>query len=416
MSPDKLFGRKFFYGWVVVVAAFVLMGVGFGVAYSFGTYFEPLSREFGVDRATVSFVPALTGLIYFGFGAVAGPLTDRFGPRLLCGIAALIYLVGLALASRATEIWQVWSTYSIFVGLGVAATYVPSVSTVQRWFTRRRALASGIAVSGIGAGTVLGPLASSWLILNYDWRTAYWVTGLAAAVLTALAGWLLLRSPAQIGRAPDGDPLGPTPLPVRGRLSPSDRTVGEAIRTRQFQALYLVIVFTCLPVFFAFFHIVPYARDAGLDLPTATAFGLGALGWGSAVGRLILAPIADRFGRRQSYALTIALITLCMLVWLVLPVSEVWALALFAFAFGTGYGGFVSLFPAIMADYFGTSYVSGTIGVFYTGAGVGAFLGPLLAGAVYDRTGSYYPAIMAGFLTAGMATIVVLRLRDAAQV
>ncbi|HEX2172995.1 MAG TPA: MFS transporter, partial [Dehalococcoidia bacterium] len=415
MRPDRLFGGSFFYGWVVVVAAFVLMGVGFGVAYSFPRYFEPLSREFNADRATISLVFSITGLIYFGLGAVSGPLTDRFGPRLLSALAACLYLIGLVLASQAVEIWQIYLTYSIFVGLGVAATYVPSVSTVQRWFVRRRGLASGLAVSGIGVGTFLGPIATNALIESYDWRVAYLATGVVAAALTLVAGWLLLRSPALLGVGADGAPLGSAAAPVGGRLNPTDRTVGEALRTREFLGLYLVIAFTCFPVFFGFVHLGPFAMDAGLDPATATQVAVGGIGVGSALGRLLLSPFADRFGRKLTYAFTVAGVAALMAVWLVLPADQVVLLAVFAFLFGTAYGGFVALCPAMMADYFGTSYVSGTIGVFYTGAGIGAFLGPLLGGRIFDQFGSYQYAIILGVVLAAIATIVVLVLRGPAE-
>ena len=137
MGPDRLVGRRFFYGWAVLAAAFSLMFVSFVVVYSFGTYFEPLSREFGADRSAISFVFSLAVFLYCGLGALTGPLADRFGPRLLSGLAALALLIGLGLASRVTELWQLYLTYSLFVGLAVAATIVPAMGTVQRWFVRR---------------------------------------------------------------------------------------------------------------------------------------------------------------------------------------------------------------------------------------------------------------------------------------
>ena len=142
MSPDRLVGRRFFYGWVVVAATFVLVGVGFGLLFSFGTYFEPLAAEFGADRSAVSFVFSLTVVAYTALGAITGPLTDRFGPRRLIGAAALAILIGLGLAGRAGALWHVYLTYSVFVGFAIAAAQVPSISTVQRWFVRRRGLAT----------------------------------------------------------------------------------------------------------------------------------------------------------------------------------------------------------------------------------------------------------------------------------
>ena len=409
--PTGSLPLPFFYGWVVVGAAFTIMLVAFAVVYSFGTYFEPLRDEFGVDRGSVSLVFALTGLIYFGLGAITGPLTDRFGPRALCSAAAFLFLVGLVLASQARAIWQVYLTFSLFVGFAVAACYVPAVSTVQRWFTRRRALASGIAVAGIGVGTVVGPPLSSALILAYDWRTAYLITGVAAGVLVAVAGWLLVRSPGQLGLAPDGASVVGQAAPPPGRPAPGDRTVAEAVRSPEFAWLYLAMVMTTVPIFLAAGHIVPYAQDAGMDLARAS-LGLVAIGVGSIVGRLFLSPLGDRLGRRRSYSLTTGIVAALMFLWLVAPLTELWTLLPWAFAFGSAYGAFVALSPTLMADYFGTSYVSGTIGVFYTGAGLGSFVGPWLGGALFDLTGSYRPAILTAAVLSVLATLAVLQAKD----
>ena len=295
MSPDRIAGGRFFYGWAVVAATFVLVGVGFGLLFSFGTYFEPLSQEFGADRSAVSLVFSLTVVMYTALGAITGPLTDRFGPRRLIAAAALAILVGLGLASRAGALWHVYLTYSVFVGFAIAAAQVPSISTVQRWFQRRRGLATSLAYAGVGVGTVLGPALSSWLIADSGWRTAYLVTGLGAASLTGLAGWLVIRSPAEIGLLPDGERSVGAPGPSTP-VSPPGRSLGAALRSPAFGWLYLAMVFTSLAFWMVFAHIVPYARDAGVD-PATASLGLGALGLGSTVGRLLLGPIVSGLGR-----------------------------------------------------------------------------------------------------------------------
>ena len=99
-------------------------------------------------------------------------------------------------------------------------------------------------------------------------------------------------------------------------------------------------------------------------------------------------------------------------VWLVLPAAQAWALLLFGLVFGVAIGGFSALTPALMADYFGAGSVGGVIGIAYTGTGLGALIGPWLTGVMYDRTGSYQPALILGAVAAAVATLAVLRLRD----
>lgn len=410
MRPDRLIGDRFFYGWVVVAAAFVPNLVYPAVHFSFGTYFAALTEEFQADRGTVSLVFSLTPLLYFGLGALTGPLTDRFGPRRLVGLAALLYLVGLVLAARATAIWQVYLTYSLFVGGAVGASYVPSLSTAQRWFVRRRALVAGLVATGSGVGTVVGPAASTWLIQQAGWRTSYLVTGITAAVLVGSAAWFLIRSPAEIGLAPDGGRADTAAGRPAAPAAP-DRSLGQALRTPEFWWLYAAQAMTTLPLYIGLVHLVPFARDAGLE-PAQAALGLGAIGVGSTGGRLFFGPLADRIGHRRAYALTTGLTAGFLAIWLVLPGGDLGWLLAFGLGLGLAYGGFVALSAVMMPDYFGTASVAGLIGLFYTAAAIGGLIGPWLAGAVYDQMGIYQPAIVFGAVSAGIATAILSRLPE----
>jgi MFS family permease len=161
-------------------------------------------------------------------------------------------------------------------------------------------------------------------------------------------------------------------------------------------------------------HMAPFARDAGLDADAAAAT-LGLFGAGSTVGRLVLAPLTDRVGRLRAYTAIVASVTALMAVWLVLRMTGIWPLLAWAAVFGAVYGTFVALSPAVIADTFGARAVSGILGVYYTGAGVGAFLGPWLAGTLFDRTGSYAPAILVGGVAAVLATVAVCQVRRPAR-
>jgi MFS family permease len=406
--------RRVFYGWIVVAAAFVQMGVGYGLVYSLGNYIEPFGREFGASRASASFVFGLTAILSLTGGALAGPLADRVGMRPMALGGALAYLVGLVLASRAGQLWQVYLTASLGVGGGVAAVYVPSVATVQRWFARRRSQASLIATSGLGAGTLAGPLAAGHLIATQGWRTASLVSGVVAAVLTAGAGWLMVDRPERLGLRPDGEPRrsgAGTEAPGSGGL-----TLGQAVRTPDFRWLYATMIGACAVAFFGYGHIVPYAEGRGLD-PVTAAVGLAAVGLGSWLGRVGMAPVTGWLGLRRSYTASIAALALVMLGWLLLPVPPLASLLAVGFVLGTAFGVFVGLSPMLIADRFGQRALSATIGAVYTGAGLGSLLGPGLGGLAFDRTGSYRLANLGAAvaaLAAAAAAAQVGRRRPAA--
>src|SRR5262249_29416915 len=146
--------------WRMVAAAFVAMFAAYGIAYSFGAFFKPMAAEFGADRSRTSMGVSLTVFVWSMLGSLAGHPSDRFGPRMVVAIGGLVMGLGLALTASIHQLWVGYLTYSIGVGIGVATAYVPMIAVVGGWFLRRRNSALGIAVAGIGVGTVIAaPLA-----------------------------------------------------------------------------------------------------------------------------------------------------------------------------------------------------------------------------------------------------------------
>ena len=173
MNDETTLARpRIFHGWWVVTAAFAVTFVGFGSAYTFSAFVESLQRDFGASRGSVSLVFSLAGFLYFGLGIVSGPLADRFGSRRLAVAGMIMTGLGLAAASLARSLFEVYAAYGLGVGLGVGCAYVPAIGAVQRWFVRRRGFASGLAVSGIGMGTLVMPPLASLLIETLGWRGA----------------------------------------------------------------------------------------------------------------------------------------------------------------------------------------------------------------------------------------------------
>jgi MFS family permease len=378
------------YGWVVVAAAFGLMFVGFASAYSFAAFFRAFEGEFGASRGHIALVFSVAAFTWFVCGAPAGMLADRIGARRVA-LAGVIFLASaLWLSSRAGSVLFLYATYSLGIGLGVGLVYVPSVGAVQPWFERHRAVASGLAIAGIGAGNIAGPLLAAAWIERYGWRGAYqW---LAATVLViGLAAALALR---------EKDPR-------RARREVPGTTLGDAIRTREFRLLYVSLVLTCIGLFVPMVHLGPYAQDAGYSEAQGVTL-VSLIGVGSLIGRFAVGPFADRLGRRGSLAAMYAGLGVMLLVWW--AASAYWLLALFAVVFGACYGAYVALVPTIVMDLYGQRAVSGIIGVLYTGAGVGTLIGPWLAGAAYDALRAYDAPILAGAALSFLAAACIARM------
>ena len=377
--------------WWVVTGAFVCVAVIFGVAYSFAAFFRSFGAEFAADRADVSLVFGLSGLIYFLLGAGAGMLADRFGPRAVCAAGMVIIAAGLLASSFAQSMAQIYVAWGAGLGIGIGLVYAPSIASVPPWFVRRRAFAAGIASAGIGVGTLAVPLLATAAIDALGWRHA--LQAIAASVLVVGVGATLLLRRAPTRAAPGTAAAG--------------MTLKEALRSRCFWWMYAACVLAAPAMFIPFAHVSAAARDLGIG--DARAVGLvGLIGIGSIVGRFVISGLADRLGRIASIALLEASLGACYLLWL--GAGSYLALAVFALWLGLSYGGIVSLMPAISMDLFGARAVSSILGTLYTGAAFGNLLGPVVAGAVFDRTGTYVPVIWAGFILSMLAAIASAQL------
>ena len=377
-------------------AAFILLFMGFGAAYSFAAFFAAFQAEFAASRAHVSLVFSLCALLWFSIGVPGGMLADRFGPRGVCLAGALALAAGMAGAALAPSLDILTLTYSIGMGVGIGLSYVPAVAAVQHWFVQNRAFASGVAVAGIGAGNLLVPPLAAWMIGAFGWRHAY--LALAAATLAlAVPAALALGGRAAARASAAGETL-------------PGMQVAEALRGAPFWMMYAVAVLISVGFFVPMVHLVPYAQDVGLSEVQGVSL-VSLLGLGSLVGRFVVGGIADRLGHVRSMAAISAGLGLMFLLWW--GAREFWLLALFAVAFGTLYGGYVALAPTICMEIFGPRALSGIIGCLYTAAGLGTLIGPTFAGASFDRTGSYDTPILAcaALCFAGAAIAAVLRRR-----
>jgi MFS family permease len=394
------FSPRVYYGWYVVAATFIVTFVGFGCVYTFSTFVASLQNDFGASRGSVSLVFSLAGFLYFGLGIVSGPLADRWGSRRLAVIGMLLTGLGMAAASAARSLVEVYLAYGLGVGLGVGCSYVPSVGAVQRWFVRRRGFASGLAVSGIGVGTLVMPPLAAFLISALGWREAYLTLGSLAVVLGGGAALLIENDPRDRGLELDGDHarLGMQTGQAAGM------SLREAIRSRQFIGLYAACLICSFGVFVPFVHLVPYARDHGIPQSSA-ALLLAMIGFGSTVGRFLLGGVADRMGRRLALLTTYAGMALTLGMWAMS--TGVWALGVFAFTYGVIYGGWVALLPALVTDYFGGRNVSGIIGILYSSVAIGTLIGPAAAGFTFDMSHSYTLPILAGACANVVAAVVM---------
>lgn len=380
--------------WRMVAAAFVAMFAAYGIAYSFGAFFKPMAAEFGASRSSTSIVFSLTVAVWSLLGSLSGHLGDRFGPRIVVATGAVVMGAGLVATAFIDRLWMGYLTYSLAVGIGVAAAYVPTVAVVGGWFLRRRNAALGIAVAGIGFGTLLVAPLAAHLIQSIGWRRTYMVLGIAGAAVLLLCAAALERPPVHV-----------TPSPI---------SVREAIGTPAFGLLYGSQLLCSLALFVPFVYLPAYAHVLGASAVEGAAL-VGIIGGASVGGRLGLGALADRAGVVRLYQGTFLLLALSYLLWL--GAGSYATLVIFALVMGAGYGGFVALSPAVLTDLFGAQRLGTVMGILYTSGAAGALLGPPLAGVIIDRTHSFAWAIAYAFAAAaGSFTLLIPLARMASRI
>lgn len=395
----------FFYGYIVVALAFLITVILGGTLYTFGVFFKPLSDEFGWTRAATSgafsLFMVLHGLLYI----FTGRLNDRFGPRLVMSGCGLFLGLGYLLMSQTNTLWHLYLFYGVIIAVGMSGGYVPLISTVTRWFVKRRGLMTGIAVAGTGAGTMIMPPVASWLISNYGWRTSYAVIGLMVLVVVIAAAQFLKRAPSQIQQLPYGQS---EVQKESTSLEAGGLTLQEAIRTRYFWLL--CVTFFGFGAFLqaVMVHIVPHAT--GLEIPATTAANIFiAIGGLSVVGRIVMGSASDRIGNRTALLIGLVLTT-AVLAWL-LVAKEMWMFYLFAAVFGFAYGGLVSVQSPLVAELFGMRSHGVIFGSIVFVVTIGGAVGPVMAGRIFDVSGSYNSAFLICSALSATSLILALFLR-----
>ena len=396
---------KFFYGYVIVSIVFLIMVVIGGTLYTFGVFFKPLSGEFGWTRAAISGAFSVYMFVHGFLYIVTGRLNDRFGPRIVMTGCGFFLGLGYLLMSQIGAIWQLYLFYGLIIAIGMSGSFIPLVSTVARWFVKRRGLMTGIVVSGIGVGTVVMPPVASQLISTYGWCTSYIIIGIIALVLIVIAAQFLRRDPGQMGQLPDGE----GEVKQEGLISEARGfSLQGAIHTRQFWmlcAMFLCFGF-CLQTIMV--HIVIYTTELGIS-ETIAAYVLAIIGGGSIVGRIVMGGATDRIGNKLALIICFILMSIA-LVWLV-AVKEVWTVYLFAAIFGFAYGGLVAIQSPSVANLFGMSSHGVILGAIAFSTTIGSAIGPVVAGHIFDITNSYQLAFLICIAMGVTGLVLTLPLR-----
>jgi predicted MFS family arabinose efflux permease len=387
--------------WIVIaVATFALLYTA-GLRSMFGVLIAPLEREFGLDRATLGTVGALSLFLYGAVGPLAGRLADGWSTRAVLAIGLLLLGVGELLASRANGLLAVYVTLGVVVALGSGATGMPSVTSLAaRWFSAdKRGLALGVLSAGMSAGQILVIPGAQWVTDHAGWRSSLTILGVVA-LAAAIPVFMLVRDrPARAdgSRAPRERDAEGLPILAAIRMLPFWLLAGS----------FFVCGYTSTGLILT--HFIPDCMDRGFSGQTAS-LALGVMGALNVVGTLGSGWICDRFGRVWPLA-AFYLFRGATLIALIF-VHESIGLFVFAAAFGLNYIATVPPTSSLTARIFGARSAGELYGWIFVSHQIGAALGAWSGGVIYTSAHTYAPAYVTAAILALLAAGMVLAIRD----
>jgi MFS family permease len=390
--------KRIYYGWWVVVGAFLLLFCAVGTQfYGFPVFFDVMVRKMGWARTQVALAMTLGNFVAGSMGLVAGWLIHKVGlrPVMVCG--TIIAGLGLLLLRTVTEPWQFYLYYGLVLSLGIAGIgTVANMTAVEAWFDRGKSTALGIATTGIGAGGVVMPLLAGWLISKYDWQTA-------CACMAGIVILVGIPVSAIIMRTPQERKVVPAQAHQQG-LEAGDATIGQALRQKSFWLISISAMLWYLAYTIGLTHQIAFAVDMGIDR-VAAAGAVSVLCAFSIPGRLGFGKLGDVMDKRYVMMMAAGLQVLAFAI--LLKTTNLAMLYVYSALIGVGMGGLTPMLPGLVADYFGRRQFGAVYGALEMVTMLGTMTGPVYGGWIYDTTTSYYLAFLSGIIITLLAVILV---------
>ena len=387
--------------WSVAVAG-VLLQVALGAVYAWSVFRAPLTKQFGWSVSEVTFTFTIS-IFVLGIAAFFGGLwLNRKGPRIVAVTGGLLYGLGVFLASFADHrLWWLYLTYGVIGGAGAGLSYIVPVSVLVKWFPDRRGLITGVAVGGFGAGALVTAPVATRLIQRVGVLPTFAYLGIALLVVTVITGYFMRNPPS--GWKPEG--WTPSASQASQRSS-HDYTLGEALRTWQWWALWLLLFLNTSAGISVISQESPLFQNLARVSVVAAASMVGVVSIGNALGRVFWAWASDSITRRATFV--VMFLAQAVLFWTLPSISSAAVVTLVAFVILMCYGGGFGTMPAFTADYFGSKNVGPIYGLMLTAWGFASAFGPLLIAHMQQISGVYRGAlhVIAGI----MAVSVVLPL------
>jgi MFS family permease len=377
--------RRWFYGWWVVLAAFLNLFFAAGIVfYGLPVFYASLVDTLHFTRSQVPqglFLGFLIVAPAFGF---MGALIDRIGARQVIRVGIPLVGLPLVLMGCMAHLWEYYVLCVVEVVGYVLAGPISNQVLVSNWFRAKRGRAMGYAYLGFGLAVVAAPVLAAYLIAWMGWRRAFAITGvMILLVLFPVGQWLTRSTPGELGLFPDG--VEPTVGPREAGQAFSVQ-LSAAVRTANFWLILAGSTLTIGAIGTVIQQFVLFLRDDGYTTIQASHVSSG-LGFAGLAGRVVVGYLADRYNKKNVMALFYLLLAVAIpLLFLARHAVALWVFAMvFGFAMGADY----LLIPLVTAECFGLGALGKLLSLIIMADSLAQFLGPVLAGKIFEATRSY---------------------------
>jgi len=358
--------------WVPVIAC-VIIQLCLGTAYIWSVFQSGIATKlFAGDNASAALTfSLLLGVLTVG-STVGGRLQDKSGPRFVVMWGGIILGLGFILASLTTSAapWMLWITYGVVGGFGMGMIYSTLIACCQKWFPDKRGMITGIIVSALGfGGVIFTPIARILIKSVGELQTFAWLGGIFVVVCVALS-FFVKNPPAGF------KPAGWTPKESKHNIIQQDFSPTEMLKTPQFYIVTLTLMFACMAGLMMIGFASPIAVAKGLT-PATAAIGVMIISIFNSMGRLFWGWVSDKFGRKNTVLLLLAMTAVIILF---VNMAGGYLIFLLIAVIGFSYGGFLGVFPALTADFWGAKNMGVNYGIVLLGFGVGAIVSSYIAG------------------------------------
>ena len=396
------------YGWVIVFAGLIISLCMYGVIESFAIMFKPIADQFAWDRGTVS-VASMISWTSFGISSlICGRLSDRFGSKWVIITGGLFFVAGTFLMSQVQSLWQLYVYFGVVLAIGRSATGVPMVALVTKWFVRRQGLALAIAQSQNVGSAVFAPLAV-FLLAHNDWRWSYIWLGVITLIVLPLSMLMRDKQVASTEAQKSGPALKHDPAYV----SAPGMTLSEAMRTRAFWTLNLMVLGCCMCHSCILLHGFNHMTDVGV-LESVAARVVMLMAVFGMIGKIINGLLADRIGAKWAIALFLGL--QAVMIPFFIEARQAPSFYSWAILFGLGFGGPMPVYAMLFREYFGTRAIGTILGAFFMVASIGMGSGGMMGGFLHSEFGDYVVPFLTSTSTGTLAAILALTLPSSARV